>query len=484
MKITTLRTGLTAAIALILVVTQPGLAGPPVAIAPDGLAGLCPNDGSEAGTVPVPVPRIESYGNSGCLLDADGEVMWPCGEDEFDFRVEGSTLQVAHRNATYNCCPDDIVITLYVDQYRIVLTEQEDLASGGCDCWCCYETEATVVDLPPGTYAVEFWWFDYEPWQMQCHVDEIVVSGGGDPPRHDPPVPVEPGALQTNGAPDAGVGTAPHVDDYANSGCRLNPEGDPVPCEDPDEFELTVEPYTLHMLHRNANYNCCLDDIAVLLEVEGNVLHLTEVEICPDPCYCICCFEVEATVVDLTPGPYTVEICWYDHDTNQIECYVEDVVIPSDGGKGPPRPEPPVPVEPGSVQPGEAPAAGVGLAQPHVDDYANSGCLLGPEGDPWPCEDPDEVTLTVDGHTLHILHTNANYNCCPDDIVISLLDIGEGLLRLYEEEILTLPCWCICCYTVEGTVVDLPSGDYLVEFCWFDYDTDQVECHVEQIVVP
>jgi hypothetical protein len=37
---------------------------------------------------------------------------------------------------------------------------------------------------------------------------------------------------------------------------------------------------------------------------------------------------VEATVVNLTPGPYTVEYHWFDNNTNMMEVYVEQVVIP------------------------------------------------------------------------------------------------------------------------------------------------------------
>ncbi|UCC32623.1 MAG: hypothetical protein JSU86_10135 [Phycisphaerales bacterium] len=43
-----------------------------------------------------------------------------------------------------------------------------------------------------------------------------------------------------------------------------------------------------------------------------------------------------------------------------------------------------------------------------------------------------------------------------------------AVLRLTEEEILTVPCHCTCCYNVEATVVDLAWGTYTIEFCWQD----------------
>jgi len=120
---------------------------------------------------------------------------------------------------------------------------------------------------------------------------------------------------------------------------------------------------------------------------------------------------------------------------------------------------------------------------PRIGSYGNGGCIELPGGDPWwPCGE-DEIVLTVEGDSLHVLHRNATYNCCPDDIVISLLVEGT-LLMFTEEEILTTPCDCDCCYDVEATVVDLAPGEYTVEFCWQDYETGGERCYVENIVIP
>ena len=206
----------------------------------------------------------------------------------------------------------------------------------------------------------------------------------------------------------------------------------------------------------------------------------------PDPCYCICCYNVEASVVDLAPGTYTVEFCWFDYETYQLTCYWDEIVVPRGGGD-PPRRDPPVLTDPNDVAHHDAPPVPPidfdPPPPPHIEDYANSGCLDDPN-DPWfpPCGD-DEIELVVDGNTLHVLHRNATYNCCPDDIVISFT-VEDNLLILTEEEILSNPCWCICCYNVEATVVDLAPGTYTVEFCWFDYETFELTCYAEDIVVP
>ena len=125
-------------------------------------------------------------------------------------------------------------------------------------------------------------------------------------------------------------------------------------------------------------------------------------------------------------------------------------------------------------------------ASPRVEGYSNSGCLPGTHSSPggwYPCGE-DQIEFTVVGAgTLRVLHLNAAYNCCLDDIVISLT-IEPGILRLTEEEILTDPCYCICCYDVEATVVDLAPGEYTVELCWWDYDSWDEECYTDTVVIP
>jgi hypothetical protein len=310
--------------------------GPPIVVDRDASASRGALQAT-AGWDPLPLPRVETYSNTGCKEGSDGGSGEPCvEEDELVLTVEGTSLHVLHRNATYNCCPEDIVISLTVQGNLLILTEEEFLLWGGCDCWCCYDVEATVVDLAPGTYTVEFCWFDYETWQVQCCTDEIEVPGlPGDPPRGDPPVVVDPNDVVRRSAPETppvpfGPVPPPHIDNHLHSGCRDDPN-DPwfPPCGD-DEIELTVDGSTLHVVHRNATYNCCPDDIVISLSVEENLLILNEEEILTNPCWCICCYNVEATVVDLAPGTYTVEFCWFDYEASEVTCYWEDIVVPGD----------------------------------------------------------------------------------------------------------------------------------------------------------
>ena len=121
-------------------------------------------------------PYLVGYANSGCLIGAAGPDE-PCTEDDtFAFVVEGDRLAVTHFDATYNCCPEDIEVSLAVDEWLLILTEEE-IPGMPCDCNCCYEVESAVEGLDPGTYTVEYWWFDYETGQQRCYTDVVVVGG-------------------------------------------------------------------------------------------------------------------------------------------------------------------------------------------------------------------------------------------------------------------------------------------------------------------
>jgi hypothetical protein len=122
------------------------------------------------------------------------------------------------------------------------------------------------------------------------------------------------------------------------------------------------------------------------------------------------------------------------------------------------------------------------LVGPQLGQCWHSGCLPRSDGERGVCP-PDEIEFSVQGTTLWAFHSSAEYNCCADDIVVSLTVQGN-LIQLVEEEIATSPCWCTCCYDVEATVVGLTSGTYTVEYCWFEYDTLQVECYTEVVVIP
>ena len=116
---------------------------------------------------------------------------------------------------------------------------------------------------------------------------------------------------------------------------------------------------------------------------------------------------------------------------------------------------------------------------PYLVEYYNTGCLQYPPD--MMCEE-DGFEFKVDDQMLFVKHTDALYNCCLDDVVVSL-EVEDRLLIFTEEEILTMPCWCVCCYETWSVVKGLESGEYTIEYWWDNYWTG-MECHTTEILVP
>ncbi len=81
-----------------------------------------------------------------------------------------------------------------------------------------------------------------------------------------------------------------------------------APTHGPAEVEIIVDGLEISVLHKNAVLNCCLDSIIVEFTQEGTLLKLSEMEAVSNPCYCLCPFEVRATIRVPGPGTYVIEI--------------------------------------------------------------------------------------------------------------------------------------------------------------------------------
>lgn len=123
----------------------------------------------------------------------------------------------------------------------------------------------------------------------------------------------------------------PSIGEYSHGVCvdgQSEQGTDDYPGCGDDQIVLTVEGNTIRMAHHNSTYNCCLDDVTLSLTVEGTEITLTETEVVPNPCDCLCCYTVNATIINVPSGAYTVIVCWQDYETGQTECYTEDITVP------------------------------------------------------------------------------------------------------------------------------------------------------------
>jgi len=109
--------------------------------------------GEEATGVDLSVgPYIVDYHNSGCKDDDSKDR----GDDTFVALYQKNILFLFHYNATYNCCIEEIAITMQVDNHTIYIYEEEKLENGGCKCLCEYDLTTQIAGLNPGTYLVKF----------------------------------------------------------------------------------------------------------------------------------------------------------------------------------------------------------------------------------------------------------------------------------------------------------------------------------------
>ena len=128
------------------------------------------------------------------------------------------------------------------------------------------------------------------------------------------------------------------------------------------------------------------------------------------------------------------------------------------------------------------------LPSPTLSDVSNSGCKpsLGDSDDGddvYPFCGGDDFAFRIGAGTVAVVHKNAAYNCCPTDIAVYMSIVGNNIL-LTEEEILPAPCDCDCCYDIQSKIINLESGTYTLDYCWFDYETGQNMCYNTTITIP
>lgn len=125
------------------------------------------------------------------------------------------------------------------------------------------------------------------------------------------------------------------------------------------------------------------------------------------------------------------------------------------------------------------------LKLPYIKGYSNSGCLDMSYGAPeeYPGCGEDEVVARVEGNSILITHKNATYNCCPDDVEVILSSQGN-ILTLHEKEILTTPCFCLCCYNIYTEIAGLVPGEYTTVVCWQDWETHGELCKAVKVIAP
>jgi hypothetical protein len=85
-------------------------------------------------------------------------------------------------------------------------------------------------------------------------------------------------------------------------------------CYNADNIYTMVYGSTVVIHHDAALYNCCPDGFDYSIDQVGDTFYVDEIEILNNPCYCICCFNLAATIEDVAPGEYNMIFSWYDYE--------------------------------------------------------------------------------------------------------------------------------------------------------------------------
>ena len=212
-------------------------------------------------------------------------------------------LTLTHQNAGFNCC-SIIDGTVTIDGDEITIEESETGAM--CDCLCLYDLEFIIDNLPADTYTItviEPYLNESDP-PMSFRINlEYQSSGLRCLPRLYYPWNSEPLSGYVVG----------------HSSCKSHsvaakPGTDPAATADPSNDETCVvysydaSTGLLSFTHVNAAFNCCPDQITADFSVEGNTITVTEDEVLVNPCLCLCLYDVECVVTDLSPGTYELVI--------------------------------------------------------------------------------------------------------------------------------------------------------------------------------
>jgi hypothetical protein len=99
------------------------------------------------------------------------------------------------------------------------------------------------------------------------------------------------------------------------------------------------------------------------------------------------------------------------------------------------------------------------------------------------CWDADHIQTRVGGSTVTVDHQGAVYNCCPDDFDFTVAQHGN-VIDVVETEILSIPCFCLCCYNLSVNIDNVAAGDYTLNFYWYDYEGSRWRVWSLLVIVP
>jgi hypothetical protein len=132
------------------------------------------------GGPPPSCPFGSLTGYDGCIeFGKDGRTdSIPPDQDCVVYQYDGAgVLLLKHVNAGFNCCPDELLADITVQDNVITIEEDESLESGGCDCLCLFDVDYRIDNLPPGEYTIRI----YGMYLLGAEILEFTVDLASSP---------------------------------------------------------------------------------------------------------------------------------------------------------------------------------------------------------------------------------------------------------------------------------------------------------------
>ena len=95
------------------------------------------------------------------------------GEEKFSYSYHDNLLYLLHENAIYNCCIEEISVTMEMAGNTINIYEDEKLEGSGCRCSCPYDITTKIGCLEPGTYTIKF--FNKQTGKLLGVIEKVII---------------------------------------------------------------------------------------------------------------------------------------------------------------------------------------------------------------------------------------------------------------------------------------------------------------------
>jgi len=392
------------------------------------------------GPAPCASPTGTLVDYTGCkTFQKEGDGTPPtvdCIEYEYD---GASVLSLKHVNAAFNCCPIAIEAEITIENSLITIDESESFDSiGPCPCLCLYDLDLEIINLPPGEYTISVNELYLYPGD---EILEFTISLSSSPSSGSHCVDRDnyPWGYYETASVDFGV---------CKTFEKATPPDSTPPDQDCIEYQYDGQS-VLSINHINAGFNCCPDELAAIISIEGNVITIEEVEyLYSGGCYCLCLFDLDYDITGLPPSDYTVKVIEpYRHpDDEPLEFTISLSSSPSSGSHCVER----------SYYPWY-------YYETVMVNYGD--CKTFQKADPPDSTPPDQdcIEYQYDGQdVLSINHINAGFNCCPDELA-AIINIEGNVITIEEVEYLySGGCDCLCLFDLDYEITALLPGEYTV----------------------